>query len=138
MINRVMFERLYEDIKKHLSRQCKYEPVVTKQPKGTKFPKVVVNLLTNTNVVKDSNGFISHSFIGVEINVFAKVSYIDGQRISEMKVAEDIADECSFVCEDIYGMKRAGYDPTPNIDEDIYRITLRYTATQDDKRNCFF
>lgn len=138
MINRTMYERLYQSIKKHLSTHNEFNPIVTKQPKGSKFPKVVVNLLTNTNTVKDSNGFISHSFVGVEINVYAKSLYLNGERISEMKIAEIIADDCSFVCEDIYDMKRAGYDPTPNIDEDIYRITLRYTATQDDKRNVFF
>lgn len=134
MINRTMYERVFLDIKKYLSIESEFKPVVTKQPKGNKFPKVIIELISNTNTAKDANGFYSHSLVGIEINVYAKPT----KELSEMQVAEMIADECSFVCEDIYGMKRTLYSPTPNVDEDVYRLTLRYTAKQNDKRNIFF
>lgn len=137
MINRTMYECVYNKIKSFLSTHNEFAPVVLKQPKGDKFPRVVVEMISNDVLSRDIGMHNVFSSVGIEINIYAKNMTSGKVKYADMQVAEKIADDISFVCEDLFEMKRTLYSPTPNIDADVYRLTLRYSALQDDKRNRF-
>ena len=137
MINRTMYECVYNKIKAFLSAHNEFSPVVLKQPKGDKFPRVVVEMISNDVLSRDIGMHNVFSSVGIEINIYAKNMTSGKVKYADMQVAEKIADDISFVCEDLFEMKRTLYSPTPNIDTDVYRLTLRYSALQDDKRNKF-
>lgn len=137
MINRTMYECVYNKIKSFLSTHNEFAPVVLKTPKGDKFPRVVVQMISNNEVGRDIGMHNVFSSVGIEIDIYAKNMTSGKVKYADMQVAEKIADDCSFVCENLFEMKRTFYSPTPNIDPDVYRLTLRYSALQDDKRNRF-
>lgn len=138
MINRSMFEKIYQTAKKYLEQNSVFSPKVLNVPKGESFPRVVIQMISNANESRDSYGFISHSMIGIEVDIYALEKTYGDTKYSAKQIAEGISDDCSIVFEEIYGMKRNLCQPTPNADTDVYRITMRYAALQDDKRNVLF
>ena len=138
MINRSMFEKIYHTAKKYLEENSVFSPKVLKVPKGESFPRVVIQMISNVNDARDSHGFISHSLIGIEADIYALEKTYDDKKYSAQQIAEEISEHCSIVFEEGFGMKRNLCQPTPNADTDIYRITMRFSVLQDDKRNVFF
>lgn len=139
MINHVLADKIYSDIKKYLQSNSRFSPIVINSNNGKSvFPKVVISETRNNLKSRDMQGFESHSSIGIEINIFAEQKTIDSKVFSGKTIARELSSLCDHVCDVAYGMKRTGFDETPNIDSRVFRLTLNYSATQNDMRSVFF
>ena len=137
MINNTMYDNVFKAIENYLNLANDFNPVVLNQPKGEQYPRVIVQMVTNSNIGRDFGGYSSFSNVGIEIDIYAKNMFSNGSQFADIEVAYNIAEDVSFVCEELFEMKRNMMQPTPNIDNETYRLTLRYSSLQDDKHSMF-
>ena len=71
MICHALSENVYRTLESVLNEN-RFEPTVLKMlDSSDTYPKVVIQELSNTQNVKDGNGMISHSFIQIEVDIYA-------------------------------------------------------------------
>lgn len=128
--------QVYEDIftaYKRLMESTQYQPVVLKKPNGAIYPLITLEMIDNPldSISTDRN--VTYSKPDYEVNIYAPDVELDGVSIDGVTVAWSIAsDTDKFMI--AAGMHRTSCRPTPNIDKDLYRITMRFNAKQDDYR----
>lgn len=107
----------------YLTTYCKYTPHVVGRADNDNYPKVVVTFEQGTPNWQ-SNGIFE--YVGnntITIDIYAK----DEPTVSSLEIAENIRN-CVFACMSVgMGYKLTFSRPTPNIDESIYRLTMKYT-----------
>lgn len=138
MINKSGFDCVFESIQQHLTLHSINSPVIKTTPTGDIYPLVVVDDADNPNVARTTDGIDSISLVGIEINIYAKEKTVGTKKMSGRSIAIELRGLIDEVCTDMYGMKRIMCKPTPNIDNAIYRITMRYNAKQNDNRSFFY
>lgn len=89
------------------------------------FPCVVVEEISNPEDMEtvDSSG-AKYSNVVMQIDIFTNSS----KRVSD---AKDLRNSIDSILSDEYGMSRDFAGRTPNLDDSIYRYTLRYSALID-------
>lgn len=133
-MNFEVFDRIFAGLKSRLS-QHPLQIKCYKKPTGKKYPLVVVREASNTSRNDTKFFYEKQSNIAIEINIYTTPMQIGGEYVGEEDVARIVMQEVSFVMEEYYGLKRVTCIPTPNIDETIYRVTMRYVGTISDYRN---
>lgn len=129
-----LYDAVYGRFETFLKEHCTFDIMLLNQPAGEIFPNVVFEEINNTSIsISDP-----HSLISYEINIYAKDKVIDGELVSSMDVARIISRYSAMFMEQICGFRRIANKPTPNIDSNIYRITMQYTAKASDTRCHFF
>ena len=113
-----------------VTRYVKHSPSV--------FPLVEIKQLNTTNAETDLQRITQIDDYEFELNIYAK-SKTDGEGnvITEVQVAEDIQYLINELFEVKLNMVRTFCQPTPNLDLDIYRITMRFTCSYNKRRNIF-
>lgn len=132
-MNLKLYEKVYTGLKQFILDNSELSPHVLKKPSGDLFPKVVVEEISNTSI--SNAGFMeSVSLLGFEINIYAK----DIGAMDSMEVARSLTDLVSRYMDNQMKFKRIMAKPTPNVDDTIYRITMRYVTQASDYRGHFF
>lgn len=123
---------IYKDLKSYLVEKSKYNPTVVRKSlkQSDKFPLVVLTEYNNvfkTGTLHYKSREVIDS-IYWEVNIYATDKVIDNSIISN----SEICDELKYLIDNImskrYELTRISCSPTPNLDETIYRITMRYSA----------
>lgn len=120
--------QLYKDISKYVSENSKYNPrIVSKSLKQSdKFPLITVLEFENINSLLSTEYKESVDEITVEINIYATDLNHGNMVVSNSNVAKELLVLIDNVCRK-YRMRRTQCRQTPNLDENIYRITTKYT-----------
>lgn len=127
-MNVTFVNQLYEEIKKYVEQNSEFNPrVVQKSLKQSdKFP--LITILEDDNI----NSLISTDFkdktdeITITINIYAEDKVFGNKTISNVNIVKELLILVDRVCNK-YKMRRTQCKPTPNLDENIYRITTKYT-----------
>lgn len=131
-MNTDLTTHIYKVLKEYLSVNSKFNPTVVKKSlkQSNKFPLVV--LTEENNIFKEGTlKYKSREIIDTiywEINIYA----IDESNGKKIVSNAEICDELKSLIDDVmskrYGLTRVSCRPTPNLDETIYRITMRYSG----------
>lgn len=136
-MNHTLINNILNHVKIQL-QENRFTPVLLNMPsESDSFPKVCLQELSNIQVLKDTSGFISHSSVSIQIDIYAKAVSLDETQYSAYDVALELADAADHICSDLFAMKRTDYQPIYEKDSDVYRLTLVYSALQDDNRMMF-
>lgn len=138
MLNSGGFEAVYHDLKEHLENNSEYCPDVNTTLDGDIFPKVVIDEADNSLINKDRMNVDSVSLLSLKIDIYAKSKTVKTKKMAGRSIARELRNLCSEICEDKYHMRRMLCKPTPNVDTNIYRITMMYTKKQSDTRCHFY
>lgn len=128
---------VYDVIKLQLEEVLKdYEIIVLKKSKQEedRFPLVVVTEEDNFISSSTLNNEETNSKLYYEINIYARDKIVNGDLMYDMEIARKIASEIDAVLNLKYKFNRISCRPTPNLDDSIYRITMRYSIVQSDNR----
>lgn len=128
-----LYDTVKTELKNYLEKNSEYKPKVKSLPTGEDFPKVVLEDISDIETGSDFGKINAFSSVVYEINIYAKGS----RTASERTIAREIKDHVTVVMRDILGMKRIYCEPTPNVDTNIYRYTMRYQVLRNDRRNKF-
>ena len=138
MICHALSENVYRTLESVLNEN-RFEPTVLKMlDSSDTYPKVVIQELSNTQNVKDGNGMISHSFIQIEMDIYAMNTNYGEEEYSGSDVAKELIDICNEVIDGIFRMKRESWKPSVDVQNGVYRLTVVYQAIQDDLRKVLF
>lgn len=140
IINLEIYDKIFQILKKFLQEESAYNPLVSKMPQkqSDKFPLVVITEEDNSYFSGTTRFEETRSKVDYEINIYTRDVAIDGKKISKLEVAKELKELVDNVMNCNLKMRRRSCRPTPNLDKDIYRITMRYSATVNDNTGKIF
>ena len=137
-MSRVLFDKVRNGLDTFLKANCCFDVWVLNQPSGNHFPNIVLTEIDNSMRGRTGQNLETISSIVYELNIYAQEERIDNTTIDNLSVAYEIADSVQMYFEKVLFLERAMKRPTPNIDERIYRITMRYEGILNDNRQSFY
>lgn len=122
-------DEIYEYLNVYLPSKSKYSPRVTQKnlKQSDKFPLVTVFEDDNANILVDTTFKDKTDKILISINIYAEDKAVENKVISNANIAKELRDLVDEVISRKFRMKRTSCKKTPNLDENIYRITMQYT-----------
>lgn len=132
-----VYTYIYTKLKEHLQGSLdKYGIEITKMSKqeADRFPLVVFTETDNVLEFSTLNREETHSKLYYEINIYTRDKVINGEKCYAMEIAREISMEVDNLLNRKYHMERISCSPTPNLDNSIYRITMRYSVGLNDNR----
>lgn len=131
-MNTNLYDKIYDTLKVYLQAKSSYSPRVLKLAKQEedKFPLVTIteaNNLPNWQTTKTKKRETIAN-IYYEINIYAVDKISPTATISKAQIAEELKFLTDKVMSNYFQLERTLCEPTPNVDTNIYRITMRYTA----------
>lgn len=120
--------QLYKEIKKCIELNSKYDASVVQKTlkQSDKFPLVTVLEFDNINSLASTTFKDTLDEIIVEINIYAEDMAVGNEKISNVNITKELLMLIDNVCRS-HRMRRTQCRKTPNLDENIYRITTKYT-----------
>ncbi len=127
-MNVSLLDRVYKDIKEYVELKTDYSPRVRKKAlkQSDKFPLIVVTEDDNVSEIEDTKFIESTDKIYFSVNIYAQDKAVGNTTISNVNIARELMSLVDDVMRK-YRMKRTSCRPTPNLDDSIYRITMKYT-----------
>lgn len=132
-----IYDEVRNGLKNYLSQNSTYKPSVKPFASGNDFPYVVFEKINDTERESDSSRNTVISSIEFEINIYAKDMSIQNKMVAGRSIATEIEESIKRYMGDRLGFKRNYDRPTPNIDETVYRITMRYQIKFNERRKYF-
>lgn len=133
----ILFEEVRKGLSTYLKENSDYKPLTTTIVSTDKYPKVVISKADDRESKSDTFRRNVISDLVFEIDIYAKDKVIGNKTISSRIIATELENLIKRYMGDMCGFKRTLDKPTPNIDTTIYRVTMRYSASYNDKRNVF-
>lgn len=134
IINLEIYDKIFNILKKFLTDESQYNPIVSKQElrQTDKFPLVVITEEDNSYLTGTTRFEETKSRLEYEINVYATDKNINGNIVAKQEIARELVGLIDNVMSYNLRMTRRSCRPTPNLDNSIYRITIRYRANLND------
>lgn len=136
-LNTDAYSIVYAELKKSLKSNLEnYGIEITKLSKQEtdRFPLVV--LTEEDNVLSDRTLNHEETISGLyyEVNIYTRDKVINKEKRYAIDIAREISTEVDKVLNGQFHMLRTLCRPTPNLDNSIYRITMRYSVKFYDNR----
>lgn len=121
--------QVYRDVKKFISENDTYETRVRNKSlkESDKFPLITITEDDNVNELVDTKFLESTDKIYLTVNIYAQDKAVGNTTVSNVNIARELAALVDKVIGRKYRMIRTSCRPTPNLDNTIYRITMKYT-----------
>jgi len=134
VINLEIYDKIFNILKKFLAEESQYNPIVSKQElrQTDKFPLVVITEEDNSYLTGTTRFEETKSRLEYEINVYATDKNVNGNIVAKQEIARELVGLIDNVMSYNLRMTRRSCRPTPNLDNSIYRITIRYRANLND------
>ena len=134
IINLEIYDKIFNILKKFLADESQYNPIVSKQElrQSDKFPLVVITEEDNSYLTGTTRFEETKSRLEYEINVYATDKNVNGNMVAKQEIARELVGLIDNVMSYNLRMTRRSCRPTPNLDKNIYRITIRYRGNIND------
>jgi hypothetical protein len=123
-----MFDKIYREIEMSL-KSLDFDVLIDTELKSESYPAVIIENTINDTVSKTTCFSEGVDLFGLEINIYCGEMENENIVCSGRTIAHMIYDHIDKICSKKYGMYRK-FTVSPNIDDSIYRITLRYTQNK--------
>lgn len=133
-MNRHMKNTVFKGLKQYVEEKSKYNPLVLSKPATDVLPLVVMTKITDKTVAIND----PHSFVGFEVNIYAKDKEYEGEIISDTDICEELEDLVNEFMVGIMRFNRITNNSVPNIDNNINRIVMQFVTTTSEQRCRFF
>lgn len=121
--------QVYKDVKQYVSENDIYSTRVRNKSlkESDKFPLITVTEDDNVNEIVDTRFRESTDKMYFSVNIYAQDKAVENTTVSNVNIARELASMVDEIMGKKYKMKRTSCKPTPNLDDTIYRITMKYT-----------
>ena len=138
-MNTKMTENIYNTLNIYLQEKSNYSPKVINKTllQSNKYPLVTFNEVNNIPKEQSTKSRVRDTYSGVyyEIEIFAIDKAAANKIISNITICNELKELVDKVMSSYFQLERTLCQPTPNVDKNIYRITMRYTANIWDNKN---
>lgn len=120
---------VFKYLETYLQQKSQYVPRVTQKAlkQSDKFPLVTVKEDDNKSGLITTNFEDTTDKIFFVIDIYAQDKAVGNSIISNVVIAKELSALVDDVMSKHYRMQRTQCRPTPNLDNSIYRITMKYT-----------
>ena len=131
-----MLELLSDLLQAYLNKHNKHKPSVYIVENQREFPLVVMREINNTksNSISGKIGLENHSNMTYELDIYA----VDINDINNITIARSIQNDIDVFFSSMLGLNRIYASPTSNIDQNVYRVLMRYTGIYNNSKGLFF
>lgn len=128
MINIDLYDEMFDYLSAYIKKDDAYGCLITKQSlqESNRFPLIVFTESQNLLYRADTTFRETLSRAYYEVNIYAKDKSVGKSKKYAMEIAKDLSQQVDYVLGNKYKLSRTYCSPTPNIDNTIYRITMRY------------
>lgn len=140
IINLDVYDKIYHILRNYLQTESQFNPIVTKeaQMQSDKFPLVVITEENNSFSVGTTKLEETRSKVEYEINIYTTDTIKNNKTISKIKIAKELKELIDNLMNCNLKMRRTLCRPTPNLDINIYRVTMRYSSNINDNTGKIF
>lgn len=137
MINIDLYDEIFDYLSAYIKKDDTYNCIITKQSlqESNKFPLIVFTENQNSLYRADTTFRETLSSVYYEVNIYTKDKSVGGKKKYAMEIAKELSQQVDYVLGNKYKLSRTYCSPTPNIDNTIYRITMRYEGIIIDGRS---
>lgn len=132
-MNTNLTDKVYTILNEYLVSRSQYSPRVLKKAlkQTEKFPVVVLTESNNIPIHQTTKTRFRETVSNIyyEINIYARDMAVGTNKISNAEICNELKVLTDKVMNGYFQFERTLSEPTPNLDNTVYRITLRYTAT---------
>lgn len=134
VINLDVYDKIYNILKKFLTEESLYNPLVSKEElrQSDRFPLVVFTEEDNSYLTGTTRFEETKSRLNFEINIYTTDTKVENSIVSKKEVAKELIALVDNVMGYNLRMIRRSCRPTPNLDKTIYRVTMRYVTNVND------
>lgn len=131
--------QIYKDVKNYLTEKSNYSPRVTQKSlkQSDKFPLVTIIENDNKNEIADTLFKETTDKIFLTVDVYAQDKPYGNSVVSNVNIVRELSALIDDVIGKKYKMLRTSCKPTPNLDNSIYRVTMKYTKKIITNKNIF-
>lgn len=130
---------IYKKLKSYLTENSQYNPLVLNKALRTsnKYPLVTLEEADNTfnfgTTRNRKQEIVSNLFY--EINIYAVDVKQNNGTISNVIITQELEKLVDDVMSTYFGLKRTSCRPTPNLEDTIRRVTMKYEGKVFENRN---
>lgn len=130
---------IYKNLKSYLTENSQYNPLVLNKALRTsnKYPLVTLEETDNTfnfgTTRNRKQEIVSNLFY--EINIYAVDVKQNNGTISNVIITQELEKLVDDVMSTYFGLKRTSCRPTPNLEDTIRRVTMKYEGKVFENRN---
>lgn len=130
---------IYKNLKSYLTENSQYNPLVLNKALRTsnKYPLVTLEEADNTfnfgTTRNRKQEIVSNLFY--EINIYAVDVKQNNGTISNVIITQELEKLVDDVMSTYFGLKRTSCRPTPNLEDTIRRVTMKYEGKVFENRN---
>lgn len=134
VINLDVYDKIYNILKKFLTEESLYNPLVSKEElrQSNRFPLVVFTEEDNSYLTGTTRFEETKSRLNFEINIYTTDTKVENSIVSKKEIAKELIALVDNVMGYNLRMIRRSCRPTPNLDKTIYRVTMRYVTNVND------
>ena len=125
-------DKIYNTLKTYVAAKSSYSPRISPfvLKSSDKFPLITFVQVNDvhTQQTTKTRKRETVSSLYFEINIYTNDKVANNVVISRVKIADELTDLVDKVMSGYYQLERTMCQPTPNLDDNVYRVTIRYTA----------
>lgn len=127
-MNLSIINQIYADLKEHIESKSEFGARVLRKAlrKSDRFPIVVVELFSNISREATLDFKEQVDELRLKISIYAKDKQVGGKIISDVMQANELAVLVDQIMSKKYRFQMIKTEEEPNIDNTIYRLSLRY------------
>lgn len=127
-MNLSIINQIYADLKEHIESESEFGARVLRKAlrKSDRFPIVVVELFSNISREATLDFKEQVDELRLKISIYAKDKQVGGKIISDVMQANELAVLVDQIMSKKYRFQMIKTEEEPNIDNTIYRLSLRY------------
>lgn len=127
-----VYDEIFDYAENYIKENSMYSPqILTSSPQETqRFPLIVIQESANPLEDEDLEKNDQQYYIEYEIEIYA----IDKGNIPKQEIIQELKKLVNDVFDSHYGMYRRICNPNPNIDRDVDRLYMRYSAIIDENK----
>ena len=133
----ILFDNIKNRLDDFLLENSKYAPLLTTVPSDGTFPNVVIEKIDDREHACDNTRNSVFSTWSIELNIYAVSTTYKNKKVSARSVAVELEELIFYYMGEKMGFKRTYDKPSPNVDQSVYRITMRFQTRINNKRNSF-
>jgi len=129
-----VFDEMFDYAQTYIKNNSKYSPVVLKDtPPNNKFPLIIIKQIRDEIYDENLDKTDQRFYLGYEIEIYSTNIKNNVKQIITRELEKLVND----VFDEYYGMDRKMNRQTPNVDNNVYRWSMRYEAKIDENKKIY-
>ncbi len=134
-----IIDDVFQDVKKYVLEKSKYAPKILKTTPQeiSTFPLIVVEE-TDDSLNDETLKYTQQKFDKtIEISIYTIDKTVNGKTIAKEIISNELKILVNDILDNKYHLNRRSCKPTPNMDRNVYKLSIRYLCLVDENKHIY-